>query len=274
LSGPNIGLATMTPAMTEARNYYTWMADCVAPAVGSRVLDVGGGAGSLLRLFMDRQRLYAIDIARDAVTYLRDSLSGHPNVQVVEGDVTDDDTIEYFRSEHIDTILCTNVLEHVEADLAMLRAFLAMLRAFAAILEPADGRLALLVPAHQWLYGSMDEAAGHFRRYTRRHVRALLVEAGFRPMQVRYMNSAAVLGWWFAGRIRKQGLADPASNAQVRFQGLADPASNAQVRFFDRFLVPVVRRVESFVAPPFGLSVLATAAVARNRVPSGGSSQF
>jgi hypothetical protein len=228
LSGPNIGLATMTPAMTEARNYYTWMADCVAPAV-------------------------AIDIARDAVTYLRDSLSGHPNVQVVEGDVTDDDTIEYFRSEHIDTILCTNVLEHVEADLAMLRAF-------AAILEPADGRLALLVPAHQWLYGSMDEAAGHFRRYTRRHVRALLVEAGFRPMQVRYMNSAAVLGWWFAGRIRKQGL--------------ADPASNAQVRFFDRFLVPVVRRVESFVAPPFGLSVLATATVARNRVPSGGSSQF
>jgi SAM-dependent methyltransferase len=253
LSGPNIGLATMTPAMTEARNYYTWMADCVAPAVGSRVLDVGGGAGSLLRLFMGRQRLYAIDIARDAVTYLRDSLSGHPNVQVVEGDVTDDDTIEYFRSEHIDTILCTNVLEHVEADLAMLRAF-------AAILEPADGRLALLVPAHQWLYGSMDEAAGHFRRYTRRHVRALLVEAGFRPMQVRYMNSAAVLGWWFAGRIRKQGL--------------ADPASNAQVRFFDRFLVPVVRRVESFVAPPFGLSVLATATVARNRVPSGGSSQF
>lgn len=231
-----LGLATMTPAMAEAKNYYRWVADAVGPAVGRRVLDVGGGRGSLLRAFLDRESLVALDISPDAVAYLRESFRGEPKVEVLEGDVTAPSMVAELTSKGIDTILCTNVLEHVEADAAMLSAF-------AAILAPARGRLVLQVPAHAWLYGSLDHAAGHFRRYTRALVRQRLAAAGFCVERARYMNALAIPGWWVAGRLRRQGL--------------EDESSNAQVRFYDRYLIPLARAVESIVPPPLGLSVLA-----------------
>ncbi len=237
----SIGLSTMAPAMAEATNYYRWIADRIAPAVGRRVLDVGGGRGSLLSYFLDRERLVALDLSPDAVAYLREAFRAHPHVEALEGDVTSRALQARLATEGMDTILCTNVLEHVEDDRAMLASF-------AAILSATGGRLALQVPAHAWLYGSLDAAAGHHRRYTRREVRTKLETAGFRVDRVSYMNAAAVPGWWVAGRVRRQGLADSAD-------------TNAQVRFYDRYLIPVARRLEALVPPPLGLSVLALAHV-------------
>ena len=231
-----LGLETMTPAMAEARNYYRWVAETIRPAVGRRVLDVGGGRGSLLSAFLDREGLAALDISPDAVAYLRHSFRDQPKVEVIEGDVTAPELVARLTAKGIDTILCTNVLEHVEADAAMLSAF-------AAILGPARGRLVLQVPAHTWLYGSLDHAAGHFRRYTRSLVRERLAAAGFHVERARYMNALAIPGWWVAGRVRRQGL--------------QDESSNAQVRFYDRYLIPVARALEAVVPPPLGLSVLA-----------------
>lgn len=235
----SIGLSTMAPAMVEATNYYRWIADSIAPAVGRRVLDVGGGRGSLLSFFLDRERLVALDLSADAVAYLEAAFRAHPNVEALHGDVTSPELQQRLAGQRIDTILCTNVLEHVEDDRAMLSSF-------AAILGPTGGRLALQVPAHGWLYGSLDAAAGHHRRYTRREVRAKLAAAGFAIDRAAYMNAAAVPGWWVAGRVRRQGLADSED-------------TNAQVRFYDRYLIPVARRLEAVVPPPFGLSVLALA---------------
>lgn len=235
----SIGLSTMAPAMAEAKNYYRWIADRIAPAVGRRVLDVGGGRGSLLSFFLDRERLFALDLSADAVAYLAEAFRSHPHVEALHGDVTSPELARHLAAQGIDTILCTNVLEHVEDDRAMLQSF-------AAILAPTGGRLVLQVPAHAWLYGSLDAAAGHHRRYTRREVKDKLAAAGFAVDRAGYMNAAAVPGWWVAGRVRRQGLADSAD-------------TNAQVRFYDRYLIPVARRLEALVPPPLGLSVLALA---------------
>jgi SAM-dependent methyltransferase len=233
-----VGLATMAPAMAEAHNYYAWIAERLAPHVGRRVLDVGGGRGSLLARFLDRERLYALDIGEDAVAFLRAAFAHAPHVEARVGDVTDPAVQAAYVAEGVDTVLCTNVLEHIEDDGAMLRAF-------AAILAPCRGRLALLVPAHAWLYGSLDAAAGHFRRYTRRQVVDRLAAAGFEVEEARYFNALAVPGWWLAGRVRRQGL--------------EDASSNAQVLFYDRWLLPLSRGLERLVRLPFGLSVVAFA---------------
>lgn len=233
------GLATMSPAMEQAKNYYAWIAERVAPAVGQRVVDVGGGRGSLLSYFLDRERLFAVDISEDAVAFMRESFGGRSKVTALCADVNTAAAQERLRAEEVDSILCTNVLEHVEDDRAMLASF-------HAILNPVEGRLALLVPAHQWLYGSLDALAGHFRRYTRAEVKAKLEAVGFVVEQVGYMNAAAIPGWFLAARVLRQGLADSSATA-------------SQVLFYDRFLLPLTRAVESVIPPPCGLSVLALA---------------
>lgn len=71
-----------------------------------------------------------------------------------------------------DLILALDVAEHVEDDLAFLRA----LRARAA----PDGCLLFTVPAWPVLFSDHDRALGHHRRYTHASARKLLEDAGFR----------------------------------------------------------------------------------------------
>lgn len=233
------GLATMSPAMENASNYYSWIAERVAPAVGHRVADVGGGRGSLLSHFLDRERLFAVDISPDAVAFMRANFRGQPHVVPLCADVNVRSTQERLRAEGVDSILCTNVLEHVEQDREMLASF-------HAVLAPVGGRLALLVPAHRWLHGSLDRLAGHFRRYTRGEVKTKLESVGFEVESLGYMNAAAMPGWFLAARVFRQGLADSSATA-------------AQVLFYDRWILPITRAVESVLPPPCGLSVLALA---------------
>lgn len=235
---PPVGLVTMTPAMAETKNYYRWMADLMASAIGERILDVGGGRGSMLSRFLDRERLFALDISEDCVAYLRQLFDDQDHVEIRLGDVTDPRLVRHYRASGVDTILCTNVLEHVEDDAAMLRAF-------ADILAPVGGRLALQVPSHPWLYGSLDEAAGHYRRYRRKELRRRLEEAGLRIDRIGFVNAAAIPGWWIAGRVRRQAL--------------DGEGTNRQVRFYDRWMIPVARALESVVRPPVGLSLIALA---------------
>lgn len=64
-----------------------------------------------------------------------------------------------------------DVIEHIEQD----RKFLEMVGGY---LWP-NGRLYLTVPAYRALWSHEDVDAGHFRRYTRQALRALLKDAGF-----------------------------------------------------------------------------------------------
>ena len=87
---------------------------------------------------------------------------------------------EALRGERIDTIVCLNVLEHIEEDAATLADF-------ASVLEPG-GRLVLLVPAMPALYGSLDVHLNHFRRYDREPLGELVTRAGFDVQTIRYLN--------------------------------------------------------------------------------------
>jgi len=101
-------------------------------------------------------------------------------------------------AERLDTVVCLNVLEHIEDDRASLRAM-------HDLLQPG-GRLALLVPSLRALYGTLDEALGHFRRYVPAELSEKLGAAGFRLRHLEYFNLAGVPGWWVAGRVLRRRL--------------------------------------------------------------------
>jgi 2-polyprenyl-3-methyl-5-hydroxy-6-metoxy-1,4-benzoquinol methylase len=74
-------------------------------------------------------------------------------------------------SETFDTIFMFEVLEHIEDD----RAALSRVR---ELLRPS-GQILLSVPAHESSFGPSDVFAGHYRRYDRAKLIALLEESRF-----------------------------------------------------------------------------------------------
>ena len=100
--------------------------------------------------------------------------------------------------------------------------------------------VAVLVPAHPWLFGRLDHRFGHHRRYARAGLRALIAATGAELESLRSFNLLGVPGWLVAGRT---GLFDVDERSLRVYEGL--------VRWW--------RPVEDAVRPPVGLSLVARA---------------
>jgi hypothetical protein len=136
------------------------------------------------------------------------------------------------------SIFTLDVLEHLPDDAAVLRQFHLAL--------PTGGRLYIKVPALQWLYGPVDEASGHYRRYTRSSLRKAVEGAGFRIDKCRYMNLAGVAPYFLKSRILKRG------------ENFSRTFSLSQIKRIQR-MMPALRLIDRFCGPPLGLSVVCVA---------------
>ena len=103
-----------------------------------------------------------------------------------------------------------------------------------------SGALLLLVPAHRLLYGSLDRAFGHERRYEKQELRAKLTRSGLAIETLRHVGPLAAVGWFVQSRILRR-----------------EHLSELGMRVYDRAL-PVLRLAEP-VPVPFGLSLWAVA---------------
>lgn len=132
-------------------------------------LDVGCGTGEYSRVLVERgHRVDAIDVSESAV---RQATSRIPersrdrfHAQVGDFSLLDS-------KARYDGIVCSEVLEHVEDDEALLRRLHALLL--------SHGSLVLSVPADPSLWSHDDVFSGHVRRYTREEFVAKLRRAGF-----------------------------------------------------------------------------------------------
>ncbi|MGH7699132.1 MAG: class I SAM-dependent methyltransferase [Gemmatimonadales bacterium] len=180
--------------LAGAGRYNRWMFDRLRRWVGSRVLEVGSGIGNLSEFLVHRDRLVLTDTRPEYLERLRERFGARPNVAVARLYLPGDDTA--LGGERFDTVICLNVLEHVEDDSGSLAAL-------HRLLTPA-GRLILLVPALPALYGTLDDALGHHRRYTRAELAAKFAATGFRRRHLEYFNLAGIPGWWFTGRVLRR----------------------------------------------------------------------
>ena len=191
-----VGAETLDRLAATPR-FNRWMFDRIRRWVGRDVLEIGSGIGNLSEFLVDTaDRVVLTDTAPEYLERLRKRFQPRSHVQVrrlylptVDGDLV---------GRGFDTIVCLNVLEHVEDDLGSLRAM-------RTLLAPR-GRLVLLVPALQTLYGTLDEALGHFRRYRPRELREKFAAAGLVMGHLEYFNLAGIPGWWFTGRVLRRRL--------------------------------------------------------------------
>jgi SAM-dependent methyltransferase len=227
----------MSPELPAAANYHRWTHSWIAPYVrGARLLDIGGGTGNHLR-HLDNPELVSVDVDEEAVEGLRARFAGrHPGWRFEVLDLTQPGSRQALGTERFDAVLSANVFEHVADDAALFQA------AF-QLLNP-DGRLVLVVPAHGWLFGSLDRIAGHHRRYDRRLLEERLSRSGFTIEVIRYVNALGAIGWLLNSRLR-------------RHTDITSREIGWQVRTFDRLVVPLARRLERRRHLPFGQSAVA-----------------
>jgi SAM-dependent methyltransferase len=189
--------------LSGAERYNRWMFDRLHRWVGRRVLEIGSGIGNLSAFLVGSERLVLTDTREEYLDRLRTRFAKHPNVAVARLYLPTE--VGTLAGQHFDTIICLNVHEHVDDDLAALRAMRQMLA------PSGGGRLILLVPALPALYGTLDKALGHHRRYQRAGLASLLQATGFRVAHIEYFNLAGVPGWWFAGRVLRRQMIPAAS---------------------------------------------------------------
>jgi SAM-dependent methyltransferase len=180
-------------SLSGASSFNLWMADTLRPFVGRRVLEIGAGIGNLTRqLARKRERYIATDIDAEHLSRLRTRLHHRPNLQVQHCDLSRAEDFGSLQSS-VDTVVCLNVLEHVEDDLGALRNI-------HGALEPG-GRAIILVPCGQELFGTLDVVLGHFRRYSREELRGKLEAAGFRIERMLEFNRVSRPGWYLQGKV-------------------------------------------------------------------------
>ena len=190
-----VGAATLE-RMAAAPRYNRWMFDRLRPWVGRRVLEIGAGIGNMSAFFADRERVVLTDTEPYYLGRLRERFADRRQVLVTELRLPD--VSPGLKTERLDTVVCLNVLEHIEDDRGSLEAM-------HRLLQPG-GRLVLLVPSLRALYGTLDQALGHFRRYVPAELSEKLRTAGFRLRHLEYFNLAGVPGWWVAGRVLRRRL--------------------------------------------------------------------
>ncbi len=228
------GKDTMSPAIPLAVNYHRWIEKLMIPWVSGRTLEIGAGYGQYTDFLKARsQSLVATDIDAAMVAKIR---AARNDIEAKQADLSTDQFAKAVGVAAFDTIVCLNVLEHLKDDVG---ALLHMKQA----LKPG-GKLFLFVPAHQALYGKLDELAGHFRRYSRGSMRDALLEAGFRVNRVRYFNPVGGLGWWVQAKFGK-------------VNEISDEHVSRQVLIFDKYLQPVSALLDPLTSSWFGQSLWA-----------------
>jgi SAM-dependent methyltransferase len=167
-------------------NYYGWIAARFAHLLPrGTVLELGCGAGFVLRHYADRvQRVVAVDVNDDLLARLAREWP-RDKVEARRVDLRGD--WHEIADVRADAVIALDVLEHFQDDAAFVRKLRDRLA--------PGGRAVVKVPAQSALYGPMDEASGHWRRYDEAPLRALFEREGFRTLLVRPMNPAGAWGY-------------------------------------------------------------------------------
>ena len=219
-------LASTLDTLDDAVNYMRWIVDLIRPHLAGPILEVGAGHGTFTAALADIWPFHSVEPGAHASSVLAQRFADDPRVEVTAGFVDD------LRGDRVfGSAVMINVLEHIEDDTDALREIRSRLR--------PGAHIAVWVPAFELLFSDFDRKLGHHRRYRKAQLRDTVEAAGFQVVDIRYVNSPGFFSWFLITRLLKQ-----------------EPTAGLLVTIFDRVLVPVIRRLESIVTPPFGQSIL------------------
>lgn len=218
--------------LRDTYNYNHWIYSLIRPYLGDTLIEVGSGQGNITRFLLCHKEVVCLEPNKEYKRRLDSLAAVHLNLRVIEaGDEALDG--KWALDNHFDTVVCLNVLEHIEDDLQAMKRFRGILG--------NGGRILLYVPACPWAFGEIDRNLGHYRRYSKRGLVEMAGTAGFSVIKCHAVNFLGAFGWWWASRVKRETHIDRKKAAMV-----------------DR-VVPIISAVEKIARPLIGQSILLVA---------------
>jgi glycosyltransferase involved in cell wall biosynthesis len=173
--------------------YIGWVTGKLRSHIGDTVLEVGAGIGNMSGRLMGKRMLY-VAAEKDPLHLhaLRNRFLRTPNVVVQQLDPEAPGAFASMES-CFDTVLCLSILEYMDNPVAALAGMRSALK--------PSGNLIVLVPGGPRLFGSLDLAMGHKRRFRTEDIRGILQQAGFAIEETFNFNKAGVPPWWIYGKL-------------------------------------------------------------------------
>jgi SAM-dependent methyltransferase len=140
----------------------------------ARILEIGCGTGHNLPMLSQFGEVDAIEIdpaARDIASARLGRPVGDAPLPALPG----------IERGAYDLIAVLDVVEHIDDDVAALKAMRECLK--------PGGKILIAVPAHQWLWSAHDVVNHHHRRYSKASLATAIAAAGLRPRKLTYFNS-------------------------------------------------------------------------------------
>lgn len=213
---------SLTPSVSA------WMLSPFRPFLGDSVFEAGCGSGNITAQLIRSRSLRVVDIDPTHVELIKKRFGHLENVQASVADLEASATYD---GVPVDSVICINVLEHLDKPELALEGFSRLLG--------RGGHALILVPAHDWLHSAADVALQHRKRYTTDEVRTMLESADLEVVKCHEFNRLGVLGWYVNKLLGRTTI----TKLQARFFGL---------------LLPLARQIERASFLP-GLSVVAVA---------------
>ena len=213
----------------HAQNWKAYFSRTLRPYIRGAVLEVGAGTGTTMLELNQGGAANWTCLEPDQSLAARIP-SGEVNPGAATVDVRCGTLKDVAPGERFDVIIYIDVLEHIEdhrGEMALATQHLEQ-----------GGRVIVLSPAYHFLFSPFDEQVGHFRRYTRRSLRAVA------PVELeveRLFHLDAV------------GAAASLLNKLVLRQSMP---TVGQIHFWDRGMIPLSRIVDPLLLHSFGRSVI------------------
>lgn len=215
----------------HARNWKSYFASRLRPYISGDVAEVGAGLGGTTQVLCTGSEQSWTSIEPDP--RLCDEIAGKVTRNELPSIVKSSVSVLADRplTDTFDSILYIDVLEHIQDDRREAEHA-------AARLNPG-GHLVVLAPAHQALYTPFDKAIGHYRRYSKKSIRAIS-PPGLKLKACFYLDSVGL----FASIANKVLLRQ--SHPKL-----------GQILFWDRFMVPPSRIIDRILFGTLGKTLIA-----------------
>ena len=216
---------------SEARNWKAYYRQSIQKYLGAEVLEVGAGIGSTTEFLCrgNHQRWLCLEpdpqLAKTLNSYIASGTL--PNCcELKVGTLLDLSSKERF-----DSVIYIDVLEHIKDDKFEIKNVYSHLK--------EGGILVVLAPANQWLFTPFDEAIGHYRRYNKRMLKAIIPSDELKCISLRYLDCVGLI----ASLGNRLLLKSKMPNKQ-------------QILLWDKVMVPISKIVDPLIQYSVGKSIL------------------